>query len=119
ARPPIAFAASLAAAGLRSITATRAPLAASASAVARPSPEPPPVTIAAAPEIFIAPCSKFFRVSPSPIATGGNSRQGGGPRQRRQAIFSKIRPPSTLTGKVTRLTQAGAPLASPVTKSKR
>ena len=39
-------------------------LAASASAVARPSPEPPPVTIAAAPESFIA-------SSPSPKRSGG------------------------------------------------
>src|ERR1700722_15885909 len=54
ARPPRALAASSAAAGLRSKIATFAPLAASASAVARPSPEPPPVTIAATPVSFIA-----------------------------------------------------------------
>src|SRR5262249_21355688 len=54
ASPPIAPATPEAAASLTSKSATLAPPAASARAVAAPSPEPPPVTIAACPSIRIA-----------------------------------------------------------------
>src|SRR5271166_5068236 len=74
--PPSALAASSAAAGLRSKTATRAPFDASASAVARPNPDPPPVTIAAAPEIFIAPrSSQLHKLTRQPLATADAFRQ--------------------------------------------
>src|SRR5690242_7603481 len=55
ATPPISFAIVAAAASLISRTATRAPAAASARAVAAPRPDAPPVTIAACPLISMCP----------------------------------------------------------------
>ncbi len=61
AKPPTSAATACAAVGLRSLTTTLAPSAASLRAIARPIPPPPPVTTTPAPLTFVM--SERYRVA--------------------------------------------------------